>query len=181
MKSSLVMCGAVSTLWLALALSGCTSDERKNAAPPGPVTLTPEPEGDGATVFLRGHTAVLEPKRLVVDVVARGAHDLHGAAFRVTWDPGALAFVEAKSGETWSKQALAIAKEATPGQLAVVWTEKGETGIDATSETILGTLTFDAVGHEATSLAFKVERSELVDKKGIKVDATWRGGTVAAH
>jgi hypothetical protein len=138
------------------------------------------PEGS-ASVFLRAEpTNVLLPERMVVDVVARGAADLHGAAFRVTWDTAALGFVEAKSGTPWSKQSLALAKEGTPGELAVVWAEKGEAGIDANGETILGTLAFDVRGRRGTALAFKPERSQLVDKKGARLEASWSGGRLSA-
>ena len=179
MKMSLYAAAALFAA--SLAVSGCTSNDNTSEPPPGPAALTPEADGDGTAVFLRGRTPVAASNRLVVEVVARGAHDLHGAAFRMTWDPDALTFVEASRGDAWSKNVLAMAKEGSPGQLAVVWTEQGEKGIDATSETILGTLTFDTRGHKATPLAFKLERSELVDKKGVKVAAKWRGGSVPAR
>jgi hypothetical protein len=137
---------------------------------------------DGATVFLRGREAdVAAPNLVMVDVVARGAADLHGAAFRVTWDPEALAFIDAKSGSPWSKQVLAMAKEGSPGQLAVAWTERGEIGIDASGETVIGTLTFDIHGRKGTTLGFKTERSQLVDRKGTLVAVKWIGGSITAR
>ena len=162
-------------------LSGCTSDHTREGAAPAGIAFAPEAESEGASVFLRGHSEPLAQNRLVIDVIARSAPDLHGAAFRLTWDPDTLAFVDAKSGDLWSKQGLAMAKEGSPGQLAVVWSEKGEMGIDATRETVLGTLTFESRGHSAAPLTFKTERSQLVDKKGIRVDAKWHGGTVSAR
>ena len=162
-----------------LALAGCSENTRETSA--GPVAFTQETNADGATVFMRGRTDPLAPNRLYVDVIARGAPDVHGAAFRVTWDASSLAYVESKNGMFWSKDALAMVKEGSPGQLAVVWTEQGEMGIDATHETVIGTLTFETRGRDATSLAFKTERSQLVDRKGVKLDAKWHGGTVAAR
>jgi hypothetical protein len=175
MKLSLIGCGAIVACALAFA-PGCSSSEANDGN--GPVGFAAEAPATGATVFLRGRESGPVATRIVVDVVARGAADLHGAAFRVTWDPTALAFVEASSGPTWSKQVLAMAKEGAPGQLAVAWTEKGEAGIDATAETVIGTLTFESRGNKATPLAFKTERAQIVDKRGVRVEVAWRGGNI---
>ena len=175
----------ISVLGLAVTMAlatGCTSSEARDGSANGPVALASEAPSDGATVFLRGRVADANaPNRIVVDVIARGAPDVHGAAFRVTWDTEALAFVDAQSGAPWSKQVLSIAKEGSPGQLAVAWTEKGEIGIDATAETVIGSLFFEARGSKGTPLAFKTERSQIVDKKGARVDIAWRGGTIASR
>lgn len=162
--------------------SGCNSDAPQSSAP-GPVTFATEAPPEGASVYLREQPNLLapNPNRVVVDVVARGAANLHGVAFRVTWDPEALGFVEATSGAPWSKTMLSLAKEGSPGQLAVAWTEKGETSIDATGETVIGTLVFDARSRKGTALAFKPERSQLVDKKGARVIVAWRGGNIPAR
>ena len=177
MKLCLLVSSALLATGIAFA-SGCASDEPPPpTGAPGPVAFAAEGAADGATVFLR-EQGPLQPNRLVVDVVARGAPDVHGVAFRVTWDPEALGFVEARGGAPWSPAVLSLAKEGSPGQLAVAWTEQGAKGIDASAETVLGTLTFDARGAKGTALDFKVERSQLVDKKGTRVGVTWRGGRV---
>ena len=162
-------------------LAACTSSSTRSTRE-GPLTFVAgESPSDGPVVFLRESSPGLVPNRLAVDVVARGAGELHGAALRVTWDPQALAFVRADSGEKWSKSALALAKEGTPGQLALAWTEKGEIGIDASGEVVLGSLVFESRSHQGTPIAFKVERSTVVDKKGARVDVAWRGGSVTAY
>jgi hypothetical protein len=160
------------------ALPGCTEKPRETEAP-GPVAFAPAAPVEGASVSLRGRLDASTPSRIAVDVVARGAGEVHGAAFRVTWDPEALVFVEARSGAPWSKTALALAKEGSPGQLAVAWAEKGETGIDATSGSILGTLVFDVKGRQGTALGFQTERSQLVDKKGVPIQTRWLGESLA--
>lgn len=164
-----------------LGAAGCNgADARSNGA--GPLTFVAAAPSEGASVSLRRlEPNVILPNRIVVEVVARGAADLHGAAFRLTWDPAALAFVEAKSGAPWSKQAVAMAKEGSPGELAVMWAERGEKGIDANGETVLGTLAFDARGRAGTALTFRSERSELVDRKGVRAQATWAGGELRAR
>lgn len=167
-------------LALGLSLGACTSGGRRSTGA-GPLTFAGEPPPDGAAVFLREGPSALLPNRVAVEVVARGSGDLHGAALRVTWDPEVLAFVRADRGECWSKSALALAKEGTPGQLAVVWTEKGEIGIDATADTVLGSLVFESRSRNGTTIALKSERSTLVDRKGVGVDVAWRGGSVAPH
>jgi hypothetical protein len=170
------------TLVLALVLlcvAGCSTNDTHSGARPLTFVST-QSASAGTSVSLRSQPpSVLLPNRVTVDVVARGAADLHGAAFRLSWDPAALGFIEAKSGAPWSKQALAMAKEGSPGELAVVWAEKGESGIDANGETVLGTIVFEVRGRQGSAIAFKTERSQLVDKKGVRVEATWVGGQVA--
>jgi hypothetical protein len=154
---------------------GCNGQTRD--ADPSPPAFAPEAprEGEGASVALRGRPDLAAPDRVAVDVVARGVPDLHGAAFRVIWEPRALAFVDAAPGPGWSKGALSLAREGAPGQLAVVWTEKGEVGLDATAETLLGTLFFVRTRSAGTALAFRAERSQLVDRKGGVREARWLG------
>ena len=159
--------------------AACSSKDAQSGA--GPLTFVSAPlPGAGASVSLRRQEAsVLFPDRVTVDVVARGAADLHGAAFRLSWDPSALGFLEAKSGAPWSKQAIAMAKEGSPGELAIVWAERGETGIDANRDTLLGTIVFEVRDRKGSAIAFKNERSQLVDRKGVRVEATWTGGQIA--
>jgi hypothetical protein len=169
-------------LALALALVSCTTGHTYGGSPEGtPAVVAEAPPADGAAVFLRGRAELLAPDLLTFDVVARSAVDLHGAAFRMTWDPEALAFVSAASGPAWSKRSLALAKEAQPGQLLVAWTEKGELAIAAAGEVVLGTLRFERRGRDGAALAFTTPRSRLVDKTGANVAAAWRGATITAR
>jgi len=180
MKLRLLACSALAVtavLAAASAFAGCTSGDPGDGTA-RPAAFTAEAPSEGASVFLRQRPNALVLDRFTVDVVARGAADVHGAAFRVTWDPETLAFVEAQAGSSWSKSVLSLAKEGSPGQLAVAWAEKGETGIDASGETVIGSLTFQSRSAKGTALTFKPERSQLVDKKGARVAVTWRGGTV---
>jgi hypothetical protein len=153
-------------------VAGCSSD-------PGPVAFAADPPSDGATVFLRGAP---EGDRVVVEVVARGAPEVHGSALRVTWNPGELTHVETKQGLAWSKSAFFLAKEGTPGQLAISWTERGPSAsIDATNETVLGTMVFHVKGRGGSAIAFKTERSALVDMTGKTIPVTFRNGAVPAR
>ncbi|MDB4935181.1 MAG: hypothetical protein JWP87_2153 [Labilithrix sp.] len=161
----------------ALALTpGCNSGSRSSDA----LGFAADPPSEaGASVFLRAQTPnPAAPDLVVVDVVARGTPDLHGAAFRVTWDPEALGFIDAKSASTWSKKVLSMAKEGSPGQLAVAWAERGETALDASGDTLLGTLEFYVRARKPTAIAFKTERSQVVDKKGASVAVKWVGGSI---
>ncbi len=178
MKLGLIAVGFV--VALGLSATACTSDGARSTN--GPLAFAGEAPSDApAVVFLRERPNALEPMRVMIEVVARGVGDLHGAAFRLTWDPESVGFVRAESGEKWSKTALALAKEGTPGQLVVAWTEKGEVGIEASGEAVLGTLVFESRGRKGTTFAFKTERSMLVDRKGVSVNVAWTGGSVAAH
>jgi hypothetical protein len=153
---------------LALA-TGCGSVATQSSEP-GPIAFQSDSApSEGATVFLRGMPTLGD--RIVFEVVARGAKEVHGVAFRVTYDAETLSFAGSEAGSSWSKNVLALAKEGTPGQLA----------IDANTDTVLGTVTFEVKGRKGTPVSFKVERSQIVDKRGAKLAATWRGGTLAAR
>ena len=53
--------------------------------------------------------------------------------------------------------------------------------LDATAETVLGTLTFEIKSRKSTALAFMQERAQVVDKQGAPVAVKWQGGVVAAR
>ena len=169
-------------LALSVATTACSSDEAAGQGPPGPVSFTADPasDGSGATVFLRSRAPAGE--RITFDVVARGAADIHGTALRVTYDAAALAFVSGEaSGAFWSPDAVKLAKEGAPGQLAIAWTEKGSLGHDASGDTVLGTVTFDVKGRSAIPVTLLATRSTIVDRKGTKIAATFKGGTIPAR
>jgi hypothetical protein len=158
---------------------GCSSDTPKRSDAPS--TFTPdEPPRSGPSVFLRGRPA--NGMRVTVDVVAHGLERaIHGAAFRLHWDPATLGFDEARRGDGWSREALAIAHEGAPGELVVVWTEKGTTpGLSAADETILGTLDFTEKSSDGAPLEFRTERSTIRDDNGASLTVAWRGGRVGA-
>ncbi len=162
-------------LTLGLLVGACSSD---NAQTTRQVASDPPP--NGASVFLRERPHRVLPNRVDVDVVAHGVTSLHGVAFRLTWEPGALGFVRAEHGARWSKASLSLATEPTPGQLLVAWAEKGESGLDASGrgEMVLGSISFESRTHNGTPLSFKAERCTLVDKKGAPVSVTWVGGNL---
>ncbi|AKU97591.1 hypothetical protein AKJ09_04255 [Labilithrix luteola] len=155
---------------------GCGRTEQKE---PPPVTASP-PEDEAATVALDTR---FDGDHVIIDVLAYGVANVHGIAFRVSFDPSVLHFASALTGPAWSKQAMALAKEGTPGQLAVLWTEEGElTFVDAKPRTVLGTLVFDRLdkGRPLTGQAFRFrpERSRLMDRKGNTVRVAWRDALV---
>lgn len=160
-------------------LAGCGSVATASGEP-GPIAFkADDAPAEGATIALQSTRSLGDV--MVVDVVARGAKELHGAAFRLSYDPEVLTFASSEAGGSWSKSSFALTREATPGLLLVTWSEKGEVGIDASKDTVLGSLTFQVKGRKATPLSFKVERSQIVDKRGGKLAASWRGGTLAAR
>ncbi len=166
---------------IGLAVVGCGNVAVDKGDAPGPVTFKGDgADTQGATVFLRQHD-MLGNGGVAFEVVARGVPDLHGIAFRLTYDPEALTFGSADVGPKWSKNALALASEGAPGEALVTWTERGETGFDATKEVVLGNVVFSLASRKGATVSFKVERSLLVDRKGVKVGATFRGGTLAAR
>lgn len=170
---------APALLALALGAAGCDSPPANEAPPPGPIAFAADPAGAGPAIVLRSKPNATQ---LVVEVVSREIPSIHGIAFRLTWDPALLTFSGATAANVWTKDAVMLAKEGTPGQLAVAWTEKGESGgIASGDETILGTLTFDVPGKAGAAITFRPERSRVVDAKGMTVQARWVGGNVPAR
>ncbi|MBX3206821.1 MAG: hypothetical protein KF764_17255 [Labilithrix sp.] len=182
-------------------VAGCGSDAPAPPAPPPPADFTTDeaPPAD-SVVFLRGRPRPargdgaqegdrdpdgdgVEAERVTVDVVARGVGpSVHGAAFRLRWEPEKLGFVEARAGEAWSSRALTLAREGIPGELVVTWTEKGTgDGFDATGETLLGALTFTRKSRDGAAIAFRADRSTLRDPSGRALTVAWRGGRVPAR
>ena len=163
-----------------LVLAGCQGGNGVAPAIENP-EFVGEASSDGALVFLRGRRGAsdgAEGDTLVVDVVARGAPEVNGAALRILFDPAALRFVEAAPSSVWPRVLTAVAKEGTPGQLAIAWGARGAVSIEAKDETLLGTLTFVRISRAESTLRFKTERSSLVDRRGLPVEIAFRGGTV---
>lgn len=166
-------------LFVAIAAAAC-SEAPPPAPPPGPaISTTSEAPGDGASVTLRGRP---DGDTVLVDILARGAADVHGATFRLTFDPDSIAFGgDITSGPSWSKASLAIAKEATPGLLLVTFAEKGAIGISAKEETVLGTVRFGVRAHRTSTIGIRADRSALMDRDGKIANATFHGATVTSR
>lgn len=173
MTSLLVRSVALACLMLLL---GCSSDEPKSAAP----AFIPDAprSGQGPTIFLRRRAGA--GGGVLVDVVAHGIErNVHGVAFRLHWDPAQLGFSGAEGSDSWSRQAMFLAKEGAPGELVVVWTEKGAApALNAKDETVLGTVELDRRTSGETSLEFRNDRSTLRDERGAPLMAEWRGGRI---
>lgn len=160
----------------AVLLVACTSGQSASGDRDGASPFTADPAPDGPAVYVRGRG---DASNVVLDVVARGAPDVHGTALRVTFDPDALTFVEAAAAPVWTRRSMALAKEGSPGQLAIAWFAKGERGFAANDETVLGTLTFATKSKKESAIAFRAERSAIVDRQGRPLDVVFRGGRVS--
>jgi len=111
----------------------------------------------------------------VLDVVARKVGEIQGVAFRLYWAPEHLAFVEAHASDVWSKDSVRLAKEGVPGELVVVWAEKGNAHANVAEETVLGSIDFGPRTKEAVPVSFRSERSTIRDAKGTPIVVAWRG------
>jgi hypothetical protein len=170
---------ALTLAGLLVSLTGCPSAPSGDGASPASAAFAPEAPERKAAVFMRGR---VRGEQVIVQIVARGAKDVHGLAFRLTYDPGQLSFVEAAVTSAWSNQALTLAKEGLPGELAVVWSEKGAAhGVEADEDTVLGTLRFDMHGLRATPIAFRSERSSVRDSAGKELAVRFYGGEVVGR
>ena len=87
---------------------GCGSSAATTDTPPPPAGAASAEGNSGGAVYLVSRT---EGDRILVDVMARGAADVHGAAFRIHFDPASLALVDARASDVWSRQALRLAVE----------------------------------------------------------------------
>jgi hypothetical protein len=164
-------------------LTGCHDPTPVSGPPADPVTFVADgtTSGTGPALSLRGHA---DGPNVVVDVVATGIGELHGVAFRLDFDPAVLSFSNAQSSGAWSRQAIHLASEGSPGEVAVVWTEKGTTPpLHASAETPLGSLTFAPrqVTPTTTSLAFRTDRSKAIDVAGTSLALSWRGGVLTVR
>ncbi|HVH43543.1 MAG TPA: hypothetical protein VM925_14410 [Labilithrix sp.] len=159
-----------------VVLVGCTADAPKKRASPGDRDAASDVP-TGASVFLK---ARMHGERAVVDVTARGVGEIHGLAFRLHWAPEKVAFVEARASDAWSKEAVLLAKEGIPGELVVVWAEKGSARAKTTDETVLGSLDFAPRTTEAIPLLFRQDRSTVRDAKGAPIPVVWRGTQISA-
>lgn len=164
------------SLFLVL-VGGCGSDAPKgrptphtNGSPPD-AAVAPTP-----TVRLRWNGNL---EHAVIDVVAGDVSAIHGAAFRLTWDPAKLSASEVTAGTEWSPQALRAAKEGLPGELVVLWTERGAGGgVNASSEAVLGSIAVTLKTSEPASISFRPERSTLRNAKDEAIAVEWRGTTI---
>lgn len=166
----------VPVLVAAMSAFGCGRTEQKELPP----VLVSPPEDEAATVALDTR---FDGDHIVIDVLAHGVPDVHGIAFRVSFDPSVMRFASSLTSSTWSKQAMALAKEGTAGELAVLWTEQGELAfVDATPRMVLGTLVFDRLDKSrpltGKAFRFRPERSRVMDRKGNSVRVAWRDAIV---
>lgn len=171
------------TLTLVCALAGLTSTLAacgSDDAPAGPAVLSPEPAaGAGSGIYLKGRA---DGDKLAVDVFVRGAPDVHGVALRLTYAPAVLKLADATPAPAWPAGSVALAKEGVPGETAVTWAAKGTAaGLAAQEETLLGTLRFEVKGRAETPLAFRTERSRVIDSKGATVALEYHGGKIGAR
>lgn len=175
----------VTAVLASVALVACGRAAGSGSTKRGPTGFEPGEENveDRPSVFLREHpTDGPIADAVELDVVARRVADVHGIALRLTWDPAALAFDRAALSTRFSSSAFAQAREGTPGQLALVWTEKGAaTTVDASDEAILGSVRFRRLGPAGSPVSLRAERSAVVGRSGRRADVAWFGGTVVAR
>lgn len=159
-------------------LVGCGSDPPKGRpAPHAKGTEQPDASTDPPpTVRLRWNGDL---EHAVIDVVARDVSAIHGTAFRLTWDPAKVALGDVTAGTEWSPQAIRVAKEGLPGELVVVWTERGVGGgLNASTEAVLGSIAVTLKTSEPATIAFRPERSTLRNMKDEAITVEWRGTTI---
>jgi hypothetical protein len=172
MKTILAMAGGI----FLLAAAGCGDGDPKKQSVARPADGGSTESAPSPAMFLRSR---VDRDRVVVDVVAREVPDIHGAAFRVTWDSEKLGFAEAHASDVWSKDALSLAKEGLPGELVVAWSERGSTpGPTMKGETTLGTIELLSKTSDSVTIGFRPERSIVEDTKGEPVSLVWQGTTI---
>lgn len=162
----------------AIALGACSGDDGGSSRPTAGVGFVPAPAPSGVSVSLEERE--LGADRLVIDVVANGAADLYGAAFRLKYDPAVLAFSKLEPASGWgSAPPIVLSNAAEPGLLVAVLSNKGKSAGVSGAKLPLATITFQLVKKEATSLELLATRSALVSAKGKNIDGvSWAGGAL---
>lgn len=159
--------------WLAViaVAAGC---ERPEAPPqPGPVEQTPpsffspDPQTLGPRVRLR--QAERAQGRLVLELVTEEVDDVHGVAFRLSFDPAVLSFQQLESDSP-----LVGAREAHPGVLVGFVSERGETRPPVRAPP---RIMFDVLAPTASSDVRFVSSASIVMKPdGEEAPVTFVGG-----
>jgi hypothetical protein len=120
-----------------LLLVACSSEESRTG--PGPLRATADAPPAGVAIVLRPR---LEGTQLVVDVVGRELPQLSGVALRIEHPQWAV-FETREVGTGWAPDTVHRVKSATPLEVALVDTAKGQTvGHPKSGEAILATLRF---------------------------------------
>lgn len=170
-------------LALGLGLAACGDDAPVPPPRAAAVATAAAPSfvadhGDGARVLLR--EAELTADRLVLDVVASATGALHGASFRLTFDPAVVAYSGFAAGSSFGGSDIVLAKEAKPGLVVLAFSKLGAaTPVDLDGgERVLATLTFAKVAAGQSRIAWTAARSRLADPAGKTIAVAFLGGTV---
>ena len=151
------------TALFGLTLFACASPESEGAKAILEVDRVPP----GASISLRA--GAFDGKKLTFDLVTRGVDEVYGAAFRLSYDPACLRFVELDRGNavTDREDALVLGREARPGLLLGVATRVGPSGgvASAGDETAIVRVTLAIESRSDTRL-------ELVPGRSVALDAT---------
>ena len=170
--------------WLALLVllvAACSSDDGggTKAKPKVKTEIVFEaaaPAG-GASISLRAKE--LTSEHLVLELVGKNITDLYGLAFRMTYDPAVLEPTAITASTAWQGQTTALANAKNPGLWVAVITRQGKVKGIAAQDTVLGTLTLAIKQMKPTTLAFKLDRSRLVDSGGSSPSAVdWVAGAL---
>ena len=154
---------------LLLFLSACGGEKD--------VSFTSEPPR-GPSIYLVYEATEATNQRFAVH--ATGIEAIYGVAFRLGYDSDALRYQTARASADWPADAIALAREAEPGTLWVVWTARGaHDGLANAGK--LGEIEFSHTPGASSDLHFRLERSSVFTARGVPVrDVAWLGGELVA-
>ena len=169
-------------LLLALAALACGSDDGGSGASQGKPSFAFVPEGNPSGVAVTLRQKELGKDRLVLELVGHSLSELYGAAFRISYDPGALTFQALELSPAWKASPKALGSAKTPGLLVGTLTHQGKAAGISGGEVVLGTLTFALTEQKPGVIAFVGDRSALVGVDGKRVaGASWAGGALVKN
>lgn len=172
MKTTLSACA---TLAIGLGLgAGCGSSGESV-----PTTFDVDPTAEGARVELR--STELTADRARFDVHAVGVDDVYAMSFRLRYDAESFELESATVGAgAASPNAIVRAKEAQPGLVFVVVSERGEVPARAWMDTSVVELAFKRKGPRGGSrFAFEPARSRILTPGGQPTPHVgWIGGRI---
>jgi hypothetical protein len=118
--------------------------------------------------------------KLRIPIRGKGIDALYGVAFRLEFDSTALKFETGAKGEAWAAAGeVSNAKEARPGLVVGVVTNKGQAAGIKVADGILAWLDFSVLKQSPAKVQFVGGRCAIVQPDGVELaQVSWTGGAL---
>ena len=169
---------AIAALLLAKTLVACSSSEPEA----GKATFDADTTPPNPSISLRARA--LDGRTLTLNVVTHGVDELYGAAFRLSYDPRSLRFVELARGSAFSDRTdvSVLGRETQAGLLIGVATLVGQSRgapLKAAGEATIATVTLAIDSRSSSRIDFVPGRSVALDEGGREIVLGTSGGRLS--